>query len=90
VEHLRKWAPVRTYFGSLSESGVKGDRWRLKVQLLARHGIEEAALTSQSFALILTIADPNGTAPIYDEMARQIRSRYRSQNLIVRPAVRVR
>jgi serine protease AprX len=90
VEHLRKWAPVRTYFGSLGESGVKGDRWRLKVQLLARHGIEEAALTSQSFALILTIADPNGTAAIYDEMARQIRSQYRSQNLIVRPAVRVR
>ena len=90
VEHLRKWAPVRTYFGSLGEGGVKGDRWRLKVQLLARHGIEEAALASQSFALILTIADPNGTAPIYNEMARQIRSRYRSENLIVRPTIRVR
>jgi hypothetical protein len=89
VEHLRKWAPVRTYFGSLGEGGVKGDRWRLKVQLLARHGVDEAALTSQSFALILTIADPNKTARIYDEMARQIRSRYRSENLIVRPTVRV-
>lgn len=89
VEHLRKWAPVRTYFGSLGEGGVKGERWRLKVQLLARHGIEDAASMSQSFALILTIADPKGTAPIYDEMTRQIRSKYRAQNLVVRPTVRV-
>jgi len=57
VASLRKWSPVRTYFGSLGESGVRADRWRLKVQLLARHNIEEDALTTQPFALIVTIAD---------------------------------
>lgn len=89
VEYLRKWSPVRTYFGSLGEKGERGDRWRLKVQLLSRHGIDEEALTSQPFALIVTIADPSRRNPIYDEMARLIHNRYRSQNLTLRPTVRV-
>ena len=33
VEKLRKWAPVRTYYGDLGENGERGDRWRLKLQL---------------------------------------------------------
>jgi serine protease AprX len=89
VEHLRKWSPVRTYFGSLGENGERGDRWRLKVQLLSRHGIEEETLMSQPFALIVTIADPSRSHSIYDEMARLIHNRYRSQNLTLRPTLRV-
>jgi serine protease AprX len=90
VQNLRKWSPVRTYFGSLGENGERGDRWRLKVQLLARHGIDDQALTSQPFALIVTIADPAQSAPIYDEMSRLIRTRYRAENLVLRPSVRIR
>jgi hypothetical protein len=89
VEKLRKWSPVRTYFGSMGENGQKGDSWRLKVQLLARHGVEEETLSSQPFALIVTIADPTKTAPIYDEMARLIRNRYQAQNLMLRQTIRV-
>jgi serine protease AprX len=89
VEHLRKWAPVRTYFGSLGEKGERGDRWRLKVQLLTRHGVESATMKSQPFALILTIADPQQKEPVYDEMVRKIRSRFESQNLTLRATTRV-
>jgi hypothetical protein len=89
VEKLRKWSPVRTYFGSMGENGEKGDSWRLKVQLLARHGVEDETLSSQPFALIVTIADPSKTAPIYDEMARLIRNRYQAQNLMLRQTIRV-
>lgn len=90
IAHLRKWAPVRTFFGSLGPKGVRGDRWRLKVRLLSRHGIEEMTLKSQPFALIVTVADPEKTAPVYDEMARKIRSRFRIQNLTIRATTRIR
>ncbi|MEX2170729.1 MAG: S8 family serine peptidase [Pirellulales bacterium] len=91
VEKLRKWAPVRTYYGHLGHSGERGDRWRLKLQLLTRHGIEdEEAFKPQPFSLIVTIADPDKKAPVYDEMAQIVRSRFQSQNLTVRAAARVR
>ncbi len=91
VEKLRKWAPVRTYYGDLGDSGERGDRWRLKLQLLTRHGIEnEEAFKPQPFSLIVTISDPDKKAPVYDEMARIVRNRFQSQNLTVRAAARVR
>lgn len=90
VEKLRKWAPVRTYFGSLGESGVKGDRWRLKVQLLTRHGLNQPeVLKPQRFALIVTIADPRGEAPVYNDMAVGIRSRFQAESLTLRSTSRV-
>ncbi|MCC6653488.1 MAG: S8 family peptidase [Candidatus Eisenbacteria bacterium] len=91
VERLRKWAPVRTYHGQLGDGGERGDRWRLMVRLLTRHGVEDAeAFKPQAFALVVTIADPLGQAPVYDEMARSIRTRFSAQNLTVRAAPRVR
>jgi serine protease AprX len=91
VEKLRKWAPVRTYYGDMGESGERGDRWRLKVQLLTRHGIEEEeTFKPQPFSLILTISDPEKKARVYDEMAQIVRNRFQSQNLTVRAAARVR
>ena len=91
VSTLRKWAPVRTYHGVLGEKGKRGTRWRLKVRLLTRHGVEEReSLKSQPFSLIVTIADPERKAPVYDEMARTIRTRFQSENLAVRSPVRIR
>jgi serine protease AprX len=91
VEKLRKWAPVRTYHGDLGEKGERGDRWRLKVQLLTRHGIEnEETYKPQPFSLIITISDPEKKAPVYDEMARSVLNRFQAQNLAVRAAARIR
>lgn len=90
VANHRKWAPVRTHH-KLIKSGIEGNRWRLKVEMLCRHGVEESAIQQpQEFALILTIADARKHAPVYDEMARILRTRYRSQDLILRPSVKVR
>ena len=90
VEKLRKWAPVRTYHGDLG-NGQRGDRWRLKVQLLTRHGIEdEEAFKPQPFSLIITIADPKKKAPVYDEMARSLLHRFQAQNMAVRATARIR
>lgn len=91
VQELRKWAPVRTYHGRLKAGGEKGTRWRLKVQLLTRHGVElQASFPSQPFSLIVTIADPTGVAPVYDEMARIVRNRFQADNLIVRNTAQIR
>lgn len=91
VEKLRKWAPVRTYYGDLGEKGRRGDGWRLKVQLLTRHGIEdEEAFKPQPFSLIITISDPTKKTRVYDEMAQIVRTRFQAQNLILRGATRLR
>lgn len=90
IRELRKWAPVRTYHGDLSK-GVLGDRWRLKLQLLTRHDDPEIQPRhAQPFALIVTISDPDKKVEVYDEMARQLRSRYQSENLTLRAAARIR
>jgi serine protease AprX len=91
VRELRKWAPVRTYFGDLNPGGERGLRWRLKLQLLSRHGVEksQATIRPQPFSLIITIADPEGQAPVYDEMAQVIRNRFQADNLVVRSGVRI-
>lgn len=91
IEKLRKWAPVRTYYGNLGEKGQKGNKWRLKVRLLTRHKIEEEeTLKSQPFSLIITISDPKKKALVYDEMARSVMNRFQSQNLAIRAAARIR
>jgi dihydroneopterin aldolase len=71
--------------------GERGERWRMMVRLLTRHGIEdEEAFRPQPFSLIVTIADPERRARVYDEMAQIVANRYQSQNLTVRAAARVK
>jgi dihydroneopterin aldolase len=61
------------------------------LKLLTRHGIEdEAAFKPQPFSLIITIADPEKKASVYDEMAQIVRNRFQAQNLSVRTRARVR
>jgi hypothetical protein len=91
VARLRKWAPVRTYYGNLNPKGHAGTRWRLMVKLLTRHGIEDhEAFGPQPFSLVVTIADPEKKAPVYDEMAQIIHNRFTAENLTLRAAARVR
>ncbi|SEO46718.1 Subtilase family protein [Nitrosospira multiformis] len=91
VEKLRKWAPVRTYYGRLNDNGERGNRWRLMLRLLTRHGIEkdESTFKPQPFSLIITIADPERRAPVYDEIAQIVRNRFQAQNLAIRTRMRV-
>ena len=90
VARLRKWAPVRTYYGSMV-NGERGERWRMMLRLLTRHRIEDQeAFKPQPFSLIVTISDPKKTVQVYDEMAQIVRNRFQSQNLTVRTAERVK
>lgn len=88
VKALRKWASVRTYHRLISPP-VRAKRWRLRVELLSRHGVENTRASNQPFALLLTISDPEHRAPVYDEMSRSLRTRFQTQNLTLRASVRV-
>jgi len=61
------------------------------LKLLTRHGIEkdEAAFKPQPFSLIITIADPEKKASVYDEVAQIVRNRFQAQNLTIRARARV-
>ncbi len=91
VAQLRKWAPVRTYYGRMGDIGERGLRWRLKLRLLTRHGIDNReTFKPQQFSLIITVADPEKKAPVYDEMSRIVRNRFQSENLTIRVPARIK
>ena len=73
IRELRKWAPVRTYFGTstrTANAGAAGGSSSNSSAVTASRRTE-ANVRPQPFSLIITIADPDGKAPIYDEMARR-------------------
>ena len=91
VAQRRKWAPVRTCFRDLNAKGERGQSWRLMLRLITRHGIEaQEAFRPQPFALPITISDPDKKAPVYDEMAQIVRTRFQADNMTVRAAARIR
>jgi hypothetical protein len=69
--------------------GTRGE-WRLSLKALTRAGViypEEGV----NFSLIMTIADPRGLAPIYEELRGEIiRRGLRLADITVAPRVRVR
>ena len=55
VAQLRKLAPVRTYHGKMGDRGKRGLRWRLKLKLLTRHGIDTEWAHMGDFGLPLLV-----------------------------------
>ena len=85
VKYGKKYHPVKKYAVDLSEMKpasrdkfLSSDRkWYLKIEGLYRDFIEKDALKkdyqlSQEFCLVLTIRDPKGAAPVYDEVTQQL------------------
>ena len=85
VKYGKKFHPVKKYAVDLSEMRPAerekwlpaNRKWYLKVEGLYRDFIENDALKkdyqlSQEYCMILTIRDPLGTAPVYDEVTQQL------------------
>lgn len=85
VKYGKKFHPVKKYAVDLSdmtpsnrERYLSSDRkWYLKVEGLYRDFIEHDAQErayqlSQEYCLLLTIRDPKGKAPVYDEVSQQL------------------
>lgn len=85
VKYGKKFHPVKKYAVDLSDMTPsnkerilgKDRKWYLKIEGLYRDFIEQDSVInnyqlSQEYCLLLTIRDPNGKAPVYDEVAQQL------------------
>jgi len=85
VKYGKKFHPVKKYAIDLSDMTPsnkerilgKDRKWYLKIEGLYRDFIEQDSIInnyqlSQEYCLLLTIRDPNGKAPVYDEVAQQL------------------
>jgi hypothetical protein len=88
IKHGFKWSPVKAYYGTPSNvDPLLG--WELRVQVRKR--ANQPTLLNQDVCILVTVRDPSGVAPVYDEMVRamnnlawspldiQIRSRMRGR-----------
>lgn len=86
IEHGYKWSPMKVY--ETSRRGVgKTSNWRLVVNYLTRFG-ERMPETGIPFTAVLTIRDPKGAAPVFNEM-RQYLSAQAIRTEDIRTAARV-
>ena len=70
IKHALKWSPVKVYERSIPR-GISGSTsWRLDVEYLARDG-EDLPLYGVPFTALLTLSDPDGEKPVFNDM-RQI------------------
>lgn len=85
MKYGKKFHPVKKYAVDLADMTpsnklkylVKERKWYLEVKGLYRDFIEQDATErnyqlSQEFCLFLTIKDPKGNAPVYDEVSQQL------------------
>jgi hypothetical protein len=67
-----KWGPVKVLAKGLEGVGSSSN-WRVKINYVARDQVELPP-KGVPFAAVLTIADPDQDAPVYDEMRRELNS----------------
>lgn len=85
VKYGKKFHPVKKYAFDLNDMTPanrdkcmhSSRKWYLKIEGLYRDFIEKDALKkgyqlSQDYCMILTIKDPTGKAPVYNEVAQQL------------------
>jgi hypothetical protein len=86
IEHGLKWSPTKIYSANLRGVGSSSN-WRLSVNYLTRVG-ERMPTTGVPFTVILTIADPSGTLPVFNEVRQSLQA-IGVQTADVRTAARV-
>lgn len=86
VQQGFKWSPVKVYRKEMR--GTTGDEWQLLVTVSNRSG--HVAGTPHTMALLVTMLDPKGEAPVYDETVRAMaRQGWTTQDLQVQQRARV-
>ena len=88
VKYGKKFHPVKKYAVDLADMTPSNKqrhlgghrKWYLKIEGLYRDFIEQDAKIrnyqlSQEYCLLLTIRDPNGKAPVYDQVVQQMESK---------------
>lgn len=73
IENGFKWKTIKKYERNLSR-GVKTSDWRIRIYIQLRDGIK-LDQKPVKFALVFTLSDPKGKAPVYDEVVLGLRNR---------------
>ena len=69
-----KWTPVKRYTLSMPRGRGSSSNWRLALRSSTRAG-EPFPNSGVPFTIVMTISDPQGTAPVYDEVRNEITRR---------------
>lgn len=86
VEHGFKWSPVKVYRREMVR-GVTGQNWRLDLSI--HHRSLHVATKPNRLALVITIADPEKKAPVYNELVAQMNALgWSATDLRVNPRIR--
>jgi len=71
IEHGMKWNPVKMYGKTFPKGVGRSSNWRLAVEYLTRSG-EEIPEEGIPFTAILTISDPSGALPVFNDMRQTL------------------
>lgn len=82
-----KWSPIKVFEKSFVRGTGPTTDWKLEVEYLARDG-EQIPTAGVPFTAMLTISDPSGNEPIFNEM-RQVLQAQGVQILDIKTAARV-
>lgn len=86
IKHGLKWSPIKVYERNMQGLGPSTN-WRLDVDYLTRDE-EEIPVQGVPFTVILTISDPKGEAPVFQEM-RQFLQAQNVSTADIRTAARI-
>lgn len=87
IDHGLKWWPSKQYLSTFNEIGASS-QWRLEVTSLVRAETRFPA-EGVPFAVLLTIEDPDGKAPVFRELRQHLQTTQANAQ-DVRTAVRLR
>lgn len=73
IEHGLKWSPIKAYAKSMPRGIGKSSNWRLFINYLTRAG-EDMPANGVPFTAILTISDPKGEQPVFNDMRLSLNS----------------
>lgn len=73
IEHDLKWSPVKVFEKTFPRGVGPTSDWRLMVEYLTRTG-EHMPNGGVPFTAILTISDPEGDAPVFNDMRQNLQA----------------
>jgi len=86
VEHGFKWSPVKVYRREMVR-GVRSQLWRLDLSVHHRSGHTPAS--AQNAVLVITVADPDKKADVYNDMVVQMNNLgWAANDLQIQPRLR--
>jgi hypothetical protein len=73
LDHGRKWWPIKRFDQTFPRGKGNSSQWRLVVDSLCRTDVEFPD-EGVPFAVIVTLDDPNGRAPVFNELRQTLRA----------------